>query len=63
VQAEFSEMPRNSIATEKADEVQAIEAIPAKIPEYKKQPWHYTDFNKCKGQHENQQHALQEIFI
>jgi two-component system CheB/CheR fusion protein len=61
-EAEFNEMPRNSIATDLVDEVLKVEDIPSKIISYR------TNLDKVRIpveaelRAEDQQHALREIF-
>ncbi len=61
-QAEFNEMPRNSIATELVDEVLAVEEIPARIIEYKARLGQIQIPVEAEKRPEDQQHALREVF-
>ncbi len=61
-QAEFSEMPRNSIATDLVDEVLPVSEIPAKILQYKNGLGHVQIHIEDDENYTEQQHALREIF-
>jgi two-component system CheB/CheR fusion protein len=61
-QAEFSEMPRNSIATGLVDEVLPVSEIPAKILQYKNGVGHVHIHIDDDEKHGDQQNALREIF-
>ena len=61
-EAEFGEMPRNSIATELIDEVLNVAEIPAKIIAYQKNLGKITIPVEPESRHEEQQQALRGIF-
>ncbi|MBE7171488.1 MAG: PAS domain S-box protein [Williamsia sp.] len=61
-EAQFSEMPRNSIATEMVDEVLPVAEIPAKIIAYKDSLGTVEIVEDAEKRPEEQQHALREIF-
>ncbi len=61
-EAEFSEMPRNSIATELVDEVLPVAEIPAKIIAFKKNLGIVEIPIEAEVRPEDQQQALREIF-
>ncbi len=61
-EAEFSEMPRNSIATELIDEILNVSEIPAKIVAYKKNLGKVSIPVEPESREEEQQSALREIF-
>ena len=61
-EAEFGEMPRNSIATELVDEVLNVAEIPAKIVAYQKNLGKITIPVEPESREEQQQQALREIF-
>ena len=61
-EAEFSEMPRNSIATELIDEVLNVAEIPSKIIAYKKNLGKITIPVEPELREEQQQQALREVF-
>ena len=61
-EAEFSEMPRNSIATELVDEVLNVAEIPQKIAAYKKNLGKVSIPVEPEAREEEQQAALREIF-
>ena len=61
-QAEFSEMPRNSIATELVDEVLPVSEIPGKILQYKNGLGHIQIHIGDDEKYTDQQHAIREIF-
>ena len=61
-EAEFGEMPRNSIATELIDDVLNVSEIPAKIIAYQKNLGKITIPVEPESRHEEEQSALREIF-
>ncbi len=61
-EAEFSDMPRNSIATELIDEVLNVAEIPAKIIAYKENLGKVVIPTEPEDREEEQQKALREIF-
>ena len=61
-QAEFSEMPRNSIATDLVDEVLPVSEIPGKILQYKNGLGHVQIHIGDDENFTEQQHALRKIF-
>ncbi len=61
-EAEFSEMPRNSIATELIDEILNVGDIPGKIVAYGKNLGKITIPVEAEKREERQQQALREIF-
>jgi two-component system, chemotaxis family, CheB/CheR fusion protein len=61
-EAEFNEMPRNSIATELVDEILSVAEIPDKIIEYKKRMGTITIPVEAEKREESEQQALREIF-
>lgn len=61
-EAEFNEMPRNSIATELVDEVLPVAQIPGKIIAYKKRLGQIEIPIDAERRPEDQQHALREVF-
>ena len=61
-EAEFNEMPRNSIATDLIDEVLPVAQIPAKIIEYGKNLGTLEIPVEAEERPERQQQALREIF-
>ena len=61
-EAEFGEMPRNSIATELVDEILNVAEIPAKIVDYQKNLGKITIPVEPESREEQQQQALREIF-
>lgn len=61
-EAEFNEMPRNSIATELVDEVLPVAEIPAKIFAFKKNLGIVEIPVEAETRPEDQQQALSEIF-
>ena len=61
-QAEFSEMPRNSIATELVDEILPVSEIPGKILQYKNGLGHVQIHIGDDENYTEHQHALREIF-
>lgn len=61
-EAEFSEMPRNSIATELVDEVLNVADIPAKIIAYRDSLGTVQIAEDAEKQPRDQQQALREIF-
>ena len=61
-QAEFGEMPRNSIATGLVDEVLPVSEIPDKILQYKNGLGHIQIHIDDDEKHIDQQNALREIF-
>jgi two-component system CheB/CheR fusion protein len=61
-EAEFSEMPRNSIATEMTDEVLPVAEIPGRILLYKERSAKIQIPLEPASRDENQQSALREIF-
>ena len=61
-EAEFSEMPRNSIATELIDEVLNVAEIPAKIAAYSRNLGKIIIPVEAENREEKQQAALREIF-
>jgi two-component system CheB/CheR fusion protein len=61
-EAEFNEMPRNSIATNMVDEVLSVAEIPEKIMAYKKGLSIIQIPVEAEARDENQQMALREIF-
>ena len=61
-EAEFGEMPRNSIATELIDEVLNVTEIPQKIVDYKKNLGKVRIPVEPESREEEQQKALREIF-
>ncbi len=61
-EAEFSEMPRNSIATELIDEVLNVAEIPAKIITYQKNLGKIIIPVEPESREEEQQAALREVF-
>lgn len=62
-EAEFSEMPRNAIATELVDEVLPVVEIPAKILAYQKSRGTVEIAVEAEQRPEDQQQALREIFM
>ena len=61
-EAEFGEMPRNSIATELIDEVLNVEEIPAKIIDYQKNLGKIVIPVEPESRPAEQQQAVREIF-
>ena len=61
-EAEFNEMPRNSIETELVDEILPVAEIPERIFVYKKNRSVLKISEEPDARHEDQQHALREIF-
>ena len=61
-EAEYSDMPRNAIATELADEILNVAEIPAKLLAYKESMGTVTIPVSQEELEENQQAALREIF-
>ncbi|MGC2238520.1 MAG: CheR family methyltransferase [Pyrinomonadaceae bacterium] len=61
-EAEFSEMPRNSIATDLIDEVLNVAEIPAKIVAYRENLGKVVIAVEPEAEIEEQQSALREIF-
>lgn len=61
-EAEFSEMPRNAIATELVDEVLPVGEIPAKIIAYRNSIGTIEIVDEPEKRPEQQQQALREIF-
>ena len=61
-EAEFGEMPRNSIATELIDEVLNVEEIPAKVIDYQKNLGKIVIPVEPESRPAEQQQALREIF-
>ncbi len=61
-ESEFSEMPRNSIATGLVDDVLPVQEIPAKILDYKKSLGKIKIPEEPVERPEEQQRALREIF-
>jgi two-component system, chemotaxis family, CheB/CheR fusion protein len=61
-EAEYSEMPRNAIATELVDEVLPVASIPAKILSYKDRQGTVHIPEDAELRPEEQQQALREIF-
>ncbi|RYG03607.1 MAG: PAS domain S-box protein [Chitinophagaceae bacterium] len=63
MEAEFNEMPRNSIETGLVDGILPVEKIPGQLVEYKKN----LNINKVEVEMDNpaeeQQHALRDIFV
>ena len=62
LEAEFGEMPRNSIATELIDDVLKVAEIPAKIIAYQKNLGKIVIPIEPESRHEEEQSALREIF-
>ena len=62
LEAEFGEMPRNSIATELIDDVLNVREIPAKIIAYQKNLGKIVIPVEPESRHEEEQSALREIF-
>ncbi|MEP6683841.1 MAG: CheR family methyltransferase [Parafilimonas sp.] len=61
-EAEYSDMPRNAIATELVDEILNVAEIPAKVIAYKNRIWAVTIPVPQDALEEDQQAALREIF-
>jgi len=61
-EAEFNEMPRNSIATDLVDEVLPVAAIPGKILAYKNKSGTTQTTTSASERAEKEQSALREIF-
>ena len=61
-EAEFGEMPRNSIATELIDDILNVREIPAKITAYQKNLGKIVIPVEPESRHEEEQSALREIF-
>lgn len=61
-EAEFSEMPRNSIATDLVDDILPVAEIPAKIIAYKESLGTVAIPVEAEARAEEQQQALREIF-
>jgi Methylase of chemotaxis methyl-accepting proteins len=61
-EAEFNEMPRNSIATGMIDEVLNVSELPAKIISYKNSLGKIQISEEAEQRPEDQQQALREIF-
>lgn len=61
-EAEFNEMPRNSIATGLVDEVLNVAELPAKIIAYKNSIGKIQIFHEPEQRPQDQQQALREIF-
>ena len=61
-EAEFNEMPRNSIATDLVDEVLPVAAIPGKILAYKNRSGTPHTATNASEQAEKEQSAMREIF-
>ena len=61
-EAEFNEMPRNSIATELVDEVLPVAEIPAAIITYRNNIGSVQITEEAENRPEQQQQALREIF-
>lgn len=61
-EAEFSEMPRNAIATEMVDDILPVADIPAKIISYKTSLGKIQITGDADKRPEDQQQALREIF-
>lgn len=61
-EAEFNEMPRNSIATELVDEILPVAMIPARIIAYKQNLGTIEIPSDPEQRPEDQQQALREIF-
>jgi len=61
-EAEFNEMPRNSIETELVDEILPVAEIPRQIFAYKKSLGVIKISHEPDARHEDQQKALREIF-
>jgi len=61
-EAEFSEMPRNAIATDVVDEVLSVHEIPTRIQEYQQNLGTVLIAEEAEKRPDDQQHALREIF-
>jgi two-component system, chemotaxis family, CheB/CheR fusion protein len=61
-EAEYNEMPRNSISTEFVDEILPVAEIPAKIISYKNSHGTVHIPLDAERRAEDQQHALREVF-
>ncbi|MFN7928755.1 MAG: CheR family methyltransferase [Blastocatellia bacterium] len=61
-EAEFSEMPRNSIATDLVDDILPVAEIPAKIIAYKESLGTIEIPVEAEARPEDQQQALREVF-
>lgn len=61
-EAEFNEMPRNSISTELVDEVLPVAQIPKKIIAYKERLGIVQIPVEAENRPDDQQHALREVF-
>jgi two-component system CheB/CheR fusion protein len=61
-EAEFNEMPRNSIATDLVDEVLSVEDIPARIIAYKNNLGKVSIPVEAERRPQDQQQALREVF-
>lgn len=61
-EAEYADMPRNSIATELIDEVLNVHEIPGRIVDYGKNLGKIVIPVEPEDREENEQHALREIF-
>lgn len=61
-EAEFAEMPRNSIATELVDEVLPVAEIPGRIIAYRDNVGSVEIVDETKERSDSQQQALREVF-